>query len=92
MKEDPLSTRVSAETYPIAVWLRSLAVDTLEHGCCPPCILNAATALEKIGELEQALARLGIEDPRVIADRDGVFSVRSKNPRISGSDRDPHDG
>jgi len=47
-----------------ARWLRSLASDVLEHENCRGCKINAAQALADVGELEDVLARLGIEDPR----------------------------
>lgn len=46
------------------LWLRSLATDVLEHQDCRGCKINAAQALDDLGELEDVLARLNVEDPR----------------------------
>jgi hypothetical protein len=48
----------------MARWLRSLASDVLEHENCRGCKITAAQALADMGELDQVLARLGIDDPR----------------------------
>ena len=80
MIEDPLKNRLSEDAYPFAARLRSLAEDILQHSCCPFCILNATDSLEKIGELNTLLEKMKIEDPRLVAEREGPYAVKSKSP------------
>jgi hypothetical protein len=46
------------------MWLRSLALDVIEHEACFGCRVNAAQALEETGQLH-LLSERGLEDPRL---------------------------
>jgi hypothetical protein len=56
---------VAERPFNAELWLRSLAGDIIEHEGCDGCRANAAHALERLGSLQEILARHGIEDPRV---------------------------
>jgi hypothetical protein len=48
-----------------ATWLRGLAQDVIDHEACLGCRCNAAQALEHLGALDEVLALLGKDDPRL---------------------------
>jgi hypothetical protein len=48
-----------------AGWLRGLAQDVIDHEACLGCRCNAAQALEHLGVLDEVLALVGKEDPRL---------------------------
>ena len=63
------------------MWFRSLAEDLLEHGNCRGCRRNAAQGLAELDLLHDALARLGVDDPR-----------RTEHPADGDPDHAPGDG
>ncbi|MGH2628526.1 MAG: hypothetical protein ACRDHY_17965 [Anaerolineales bacterium] len=80
---------VTERPFDAELWLRSLAADILEHEGCEGCRANAAAALERLGSLEEILARQGIEDPRDIQRRtmeqhqEGAAAGRPPHLRLS---------
>ena len=61
---DGLMDGATERPFNAELWLRSLAADILEHEGCEGCRANAAEALERLGSIQEILARHGIEDPR----------------------------
>lgn len=50
--------------FDVELRLRGLATDILEHEGCEGCRINAAQALEFLGDFDDTRRRLGFEDPR----------------------------
>jgi hypothetical protein len=67
------------------LWLRSLAADILEHEGCDGCRTNAAMALDRLGSLQDILARHGIEDPRDVQRR-----AMDEHQQRAAAGRPPH--
>lgn len=66
---DGLMDGAPERSFNAELWLRSLAADILEHEGCEGCRANAAEALERLGSIQEILARQGIEDPREVQRR-----------------------